>query len=76
MSYIKVEGTSFVRDTTTKVLINTNTAEIEEYNKKVLKVQQEKEEINKVKSELTSVKNDIGEIKELLSKLLEKGSNG
>jgi vacuolar-type H+-ATPase subunit I/STV1 len=75
MNQVKIQGTSFVRDTTTKALINTNIVEIENYNKKVLMVNQEKDEINKVKSEIQTIKDDMTEIKSLMLKLLEKGSN-
>ena len=63
---VKVEGTSFVRDTNTMALINTNTAEKNEYLTKVRMIKTQKEEINNVKQEIDSIKNDMKEIKELL----------
>jgi hypothetical protein len=75
MSQIKIQGTSFVRDTRTNALINTNIVEIKDYNEKVLMAKEEKYEINKVKSEIQTIKDDMSEIKSLMLKLLEKGSN-
>jgi hypothetical protein len=63
---VKVEGTSFIRDTETMALINTNTAEKNEYLTKVKMLRTQKEEINTVKQEIDSIKNDMKEIKALL----------
>ena len=73
---VKIDGTSFYRDTNSMALINKDVSGLEEYKMKRHMMATQKDEINKVKSEIASVKNDMNEIKSLLLKLLEKGSNG
>jgi prefoldin subunit 5 len=63
---VKVEGTTFVRDTNTMALMNTNTAEKNEYQTKVKMLKTQKDEINTVKKEIDSIKQDMRDIKELL----------
>jgi len=63
---VKVEGTTFVRDTNTMALMNTNTAEKNEYQTKVRMLKTQKDEINTVKKEIDSIKQDMRDIKELL----------
>ena len=63
---VKVEGTTFVRDTNTMALMNTNTAEKNEYQTKVRMLKTQKDEINTVKKEIDSIKQDMIDIKELL----------
>ena len=76
MTFVKIDGAEFVRDTNSMGLSNTNTSEKNEYYAKVRMLQNQKDEINKVKSEMNNIKNDIGYIKSLLQQLLEKGTNG
>jgi len=76
MPLVKVENSTFVRDTASMVLNNINDSERQEYYNKVRILQNQKEEINKVKSEVKSIKEDISEIKQLLVTLLGKESNG
>jgi hypothetical protein len=64
--FVKVEGTTFVRDTNTMALMNTNTAEKNEYQTKVRMLKTQKDEINTVKKEMDSIKQDMRDIKELL----------
>jgi len=64
--FVKVEGTTFVRDTNTMALMNTNTAEKNEYQTKVKMLKTQKDEINTVKKEIDSIKQDMRDIKELL----------
>lgn len=73
MEKIKVIGTSFFRDPTSKVLFNMDQREKDSYFTRVNSILSEKEEINKVKSELENVQKDMREIKDLLLKLSEKG---
>ena len=73
---VKVNGTNFVRDTDSMVLLNKDTGGLEEYKMKRRMVETQKAEINNVKSEIQNIKQDMSEIKELMLKLLEKGSNG
>lgn len=66
---VKVEGTTFVRDTKSMALINTDIAGLEEYKAKSLILNNQKTELNKVKSEINEMKDDIKIIKELLFQL-------
>jgi hypothetical protein len=75
MSFVKVTGTSMIRDTNSMGLINTNAAEKNEYFNKVRMMATQKEEINKVKSEIAEVKADLKELKFMVAQLLNKGSN-
>ena len=63
---VKVEGTTFVRDTNSMALINTNSAEKNEYKTKVRMINTQRDEINNVKKEIDSIKDDMKVIKELL----------
>jgi hypothetical protein len=76
MPLVKVTNSPFVRDTESRVLLNTDENAKNEYLTKVKLLKTQKEEINNVKSEIIAVKEDMAEIKYLLSKLIEKGSNG
>jgi hypothetical protein len=72
MSLVKIEGTSLVRDMATKVVINTNEKELQDYYSRVQAIKAEKDEINKVKSQVCDIKQEMSEIKQLLLSLLEK----
>jgi hypothetical protein len=73
---VKVKDSTFVRDTESMGLINTNLSEKNEYYARVKLIKSQKDEINTVKSEMDNVKSEMQEIKNLLIQLLEKGSNG
>ena len=72
MSLIKVQGTTFVRDTESMGLINKDRTGLEEYNLKRKMLITQKEEINKVNKDIDSLKTDVSEIKQLLLKLMDK----
>ena len=72
MAIVKVEGTTFVRDTKTMALINTDASGLEEYKMRSRLLNGQKDEINKVKSEINEIRNDVQTIKELLMQLSGK----
>lgn len=72
MTFVKVNGTEFVRDTNSMGLSNTNITEKNEYYAKLKILKTQKEGINKVNEEINALKNDVTEIKTLLSQLLNK----
>lgn len=72
MALVKVEGTTFVRDTKTMALINTDVAGLEDYKMKTTLINNQKSEINKVKNEIDEIRNDVQIIKELLMQLSRK----
>jgi hypothetical protein len=76
MPLVKVTNSPFLRDTHSRVLLNTDENAKNEYLTKVKLLNTQKDEINTVKSDMIAVKQDMMEIKQLLFKLLEKGSNG
>jgi prefoldin subunit 5 len=76
MEYVKVNGTSYVRDIKTMALVNQDASGLQEYMNKRRALAAQKDEINNIKSEIQSVKDDITEIKKLMMQLIEKGSNG
>jgi hypothetical protein len=75
MPIVKVDNSSFVRDTSSMAIMNTDEAARSDYKMKAKLLQTQKQEINKVKSEIENIKNDVSEIKNLMLKLLDKGSN-
>ena len=72
MSFVKVTNSSFIRDTKTMALINTNTSEKQEYYARAKLIQSQKQELNMVKEEINNVKVEMGEIKQLLQQLISK----
>jgi hypothetical protein len=72
MPLVKIPGTTFVRDTNTMALINTDSIGLEEYNFKSKLINNQKAEINNIKSEINDVKNDVKEIKQLLQQLFTR----
>lgn len=72
MAIVKVEGTTFVRDTKTMALINTDLSGLEEYKMKSALINNQKAEINKVKNEINEIRDDVRIIKELLMQLSGK----
>ena len=76
MALVKVEGTSFVRDTETMLLMNTDVVSKNEYYAKARLLKTQKQEINNVKCEIQGIKEDMKEIKELMLKLMDKNTNG
>jgi hypothetical protein len=69
MTIVKVEGTTFVRDTKTMALINTDISGLEEYKFKSKLLNSQKQEINNIKNEINEVRDDIKIIKQMLLQL-------
>lgn len=74
--FVKVEGTNFVRDTSSMALTNKDSNGLEDYKIKRRLLSTQKEEINTIKTEIDGIKTDMLEIKSLMRQLLDKGSNG
>jgi hypothetical protein len=72
MALVKVEGTTYLRDTQTMALINTDMASLEDYKMKSTLISNQKSEINKVKNEINEIRGDVKVIKELLMQLSGK----
>jgi hypothetical protein len=72
MTLVKVTGTSFIRDTESMALMNTDENAKNDYYNKARLAQAQKREINNVKSEIDELKNDVSEIKQLLLQLISK----
>jgi hypothetical protein len=72
MSIVKVEGTTFLRDTKTMALINTDVSGLEDYKMKSRLLNNQKSEINNIRNEINEVRNDVRTIKELLLQLSGK----
>lgn len=75
VNIVKVEGTSFVRDTSTMALSNTDFTSRNEYFLKAKLIRTQKEEINKINTQISVIHSDISDVKKLLIQLLE-GRNG
>lgn len=76
MALVKIEGTSFVRDTNSMVIMNTDESSRSDYKIKSKLLSTQKQEINTLKTEIQSIKEDMSEVKQLMLKLLDKGTNG
>lgn len=74
--FVKVEGTNFVRDTSSMALTNKDSNGLEDYKIKRRLLSTQKEEINSIRTEIDGIKTDMLEIKSLMRQLLDKGSNG
>jgi len=72
MALVKVEESTFVRDTTSRALINQDTSARDEYYNKVKMINANKSQINKLNDEISSLKNEMSEIKDLMKQLLSK----
>jgi hypothetical protein len=72
MAIVKIPGTTYVRDTNTMALINTDVAGLEDYRMKSTLINNQKSEINKVKNEINEIRGDVKVIKELLMQLSGK----
>lgn len=71
--YLKVEGNgSLVRDMSTHAIINTNSAEYDNYKKKASFREAQNEEILKNSNDINIMKQELSEIKELLLLLVQK----
>jgi hypothetical protein len=75
MSLVQVTGTTLIRDTTSRALINRDANGLQEYQTKRNLLAAQRHEINTMKSDINGVKEDMREIKQLLLQLLGK-SNG
>lgn len=69
MPLVKIPGTTYLRDTNTMALINTDQAGLEDYKVKSKLLNTQKMEINNIKSEINEIRNDVGMIKDLLLQL-------
>jgi hypothetical protein len=72
MNFVKVTGTSFVRDINSMGLSNTDTVAKDEYYSKLRMMKSQKEQLNMVKEEIDNVKIEMSEIKQLLQLLISK----
>jgi len=72
MALVKVEGTTFIRDTKTMALINTDISGLEDYKMKSRLLNNQKQEINNIRNEINELRNDVGVIKQLLIQLSGK----
>ena len=72
---VKVEGTNFVKDTTTNAILMTGRAalvENEARKKLAQRLNGKNDEINTLKSQVESMSSDMKEIKQLLNALLDQ----
>jgi seryl-tRNA synthetase len=72
---IPVEGTQFVKDTSTNALLTVNRTAIEqnEARKRLSNnLKAKSDDINTIKSQIESLNSDLSEIKEMLKNLLVK----
>ena len=74
--FVKINGTNFVRDTSSMALTNKDNNGLEDYMLKRKLLSSQKDEINTIKAEINGIKTDMLEIKSLMRQLLDKGSNG
>lgn len=78
MTFLKVEGTNFVKDTRNNALLMTGKTALaeNEARKSLSKVLSSKnQEINNLKSEIKTISEDVQEIKNLLTILLKQSKD-
>lgn len=69
---VKVEDSTYVRDTQTGALINHDYSSRDEYQAKVRLMSQQKSDINTINTEIDNIKSDVSEIKSMLLLLMNK----
>jgi hypothetical protein len=69
MALVKVEDSTFVRDTNSMALINIDMTARDEYYAKAKLLKGQKEEINNIKLDIDEIKSQMSEIKSLLIQL-------
>ena len=72
MPLVKIPGTTYIRDTKTMALINTDVSGLEDYKMKSRLITNQKTEINNIRNEINEVRDDVRTIKELLLQLSGK----
>ena len=72
MALVKVDDSTFVRDTNSRALINQDFTARDEYFAKVKMLNSGKVEINKLNNEVVALKSELSEIKDLLQQLLTR----
>lgn len=72
MALVKVDDSTFVRDTNSRALINQDYTARDEYFAKVKMLNANKSEINKLNTDISSLKSEMNDIKDLLNQLLAK----
>jgi hypothetical protein len=72
--YIPVEGTKYVRDTSSGAILNTDKREYDDYKIKKQLNDKEKREKEEVKNRMNRIEKDMQEIKEILLKLSNLGN--
>ena len=71
MTFVKIEGAEYVRDTNSMGLSNTNISEKNEYYSKLRLMRNQKEEMNKLQGEINDIRTDISELKSLLIEMVK-----
>jgi hypothetical protein len=73
MSYLKVkEDTSYVRETSSRALLNIDNSGLVAYKKQKLIRSRNAKQLETLTDDVNNLKQDITEIKELLVKLIDK----
>jgi len=72
MSIVKINNTSFVRDTQSMAIMNVDTTAKNEYYEKVRTLAKQKEQINRMNGDISELRGELGEIKQLLQQLVGK----
>lgn len=67
---VKVPETPYVRDTKSMALLNTNSAEMEEYLLKSRMMKFQNQELSRINNEMEQLKSDIKDIKSMLLQIL------
>lgn len=74
---VHIEGTNLVRDISSKAILNTDKAGLQEYLMKREIAKKQQLEQNETKNRLSKLEEDMSEIKSLLKLLAQQGtSNG
>lgn len=72
MKYAKIKGhPNLVRDMETKIVLNTNKSQIDEFNAKRKKILEEQNERQETKNRLAKIEQEMSDIKQLLKEIAQ-----
>ena len=74
--HIPIKDSKYVRDISSKAVLNTDKQSLDEYLIRKEIAKKEKNEYNETKNRVNKIEEDMAEIKMLLQKLLGQNTNG
>lgn len=77
MKYLKIKDSAFIRDVKSSAILNTNEAELMEFNDKRRRILEQKKQSEETRNKIIKLEEDVNEIKNLLKELIQsRSTNG